>query len=64
RTSIQSKLEDMGLDDEFIEDDKNGDGQLQMSEFTTRWTQDKLEEFEEIDANGDGVISPTEWMDK
>jgi Ca2+-binding EF-hand superfamily protein len=64
RTSIQAKLEDMGVDEDFINDDKNGDGQLQMSEFTTRWTQKKLEEFEEIDANGDGVISPKEWMDQ
>ena len=62
RVSIKGKLEDMGLKSDFIDEDKNGDGQLQMSEFASRWTQKKLEEFQKIDTNGDGVISPKEWL--
>ena len=41
--------------------DANGDGQIQMAEFATDWTDEKFAEFQELDQDGDGVITPTEW---
>ena len=60
--SVRDKLEAKGVSGGFIEKDSNGDGQLQMSEFETRWTSRKLADFEKLDTNGDGVISPQEWL--
>ncbi|HRF01390.1 MAG TPA: hypothetical protein PLI18_12780, partial [Pirellulaceae bacterium] len=61
RIGAREKLESGGVASEFIEQDTNGDGLLQMSEFTTRWTKEKFEEFQEKDANSDGVLSPSEF---
>ena len=60
--SVRDKLEAQGVSGGFIDKDANGDGQLQMSEFETRWTSRKLADFEKLDTNGDGVISPQEWL--
>lgn len=38
--------------------DANGDGVIQMHEFSKEWTQKKLDEFLAKDKNGDGVLSP------
>jgi Ca2+-binding EF-hand superfamily protein len=40
--------------------DENGDGQVQMHEFTNQWNEEKLKEFQELDINGDGVITNAE----
>lgn len=45
----------------FNASDKNGDGKVQMHEFTDEWTDEKFEEFKTYDKNGDGVISNTEY---
>ena len=47
----------------FIRDDKNGDGQLQMAEYSSTWNDAKLAEFRELDLNGDFVITPQEWLE-
>ena len=60
--SVRDKLEAQGVSGGFIDKDSNGDGQLQMSEYETRWTSRKLADFEKLDTNGDGVISPQEWL--
>lgn len=46
----------------FYERDLNGDGQVEMSEFTDEWTEEKVAEFESYDADGDGIITPLELL--
>ena len=46
----------------FKDRDKDKDGQVLMSEFTDKWTPDKLREFQKYDLNGDGVITPQECV--
>jgi Ca2+-binding EF-hand superfamily protein len=45
----------------FNASDKNGDGKVQMHEFTDEWSDEKFEEFKTFDKNGDGVITNTEY---
>ena len=45
----------------FNASDKNGDGRVQMHEFTDEWTDEKFQEFKSYDKNGDGVISNAEY---
>ena len=40
--------------------DIDGDGLIQMHEFSKKWTEKKLKEFNDKDKNGDGVISRNE----
>lgn len=40
--------------------DKNGDGQVEMWEFTNSWTAEKLADFRKWDKNNDGVITADE----
>lgn len=44
----------------FARNDADADGQVKMAEYSTVWTDDKVEEFRQIDANGDGFITPAE----
>ncbi len=48
---------------EFRENDKNQDGQIQMSEFAGQdeWTDEKLDEYYRYDRDKDGVITLSEW---
>lgn len=62
--SIRDKMLAEGVPDDFIAKDKNGDGQVQMNEYETKWTAAKLTQFNELDLNGDGVISTKEWLEK
>ena len=41
--------------------DSNNDGQLQMHEFESNWTKEKIAKFKEKDLNKDGVITAAEW---
>lgn len=45
----------------FTSYDKNGDGQIKMSEFASKWNEDLVQEFEAKDFNGDGLITEAEW---
>ncbi|MEM6470381.1 MAG: EF-hand domain-containing protein [Planctomycetota bacterium] len=49
-----------GLPGFFSEKDANGDGQVEMSEFTTDWSEESVAEFFQSDLNRDGVITPKE----
>ncbi len=53
-------LEKENVPDWFIAKDKNGDGQVSMSEFATTWTDDEVRRFQAWDTNNDGVITPSE----
>jgi Ca2+-binding EF-hand superfamily protein len=48
------------LPDRFKAMDKNGDGQVEMSEFSHSWSKSTAEEFQRLDLNGDGVITVQE----
>lgn len=44
----------------FNSSDQNGDGQVQMYEFETDWTDERLEDYLQLDRNRDGVITREE----
>ena len=44
--------------------DENGDGLLQMHEFTDDWTMEKINEFKAIDLNNDGILTPDEYRNR
>ena len=50
---------------ELAEYDANGDGQLNLEEYTAYWTARMLERivdaFQQLDANGDGNVTMEEW---
>ena len=46
----------------FLERDRDGDGQIAMSEFSDAWTAEKIDEFAGLDANTDGVVTPHEYL--
>lgn len=50
---------------ELAEYDANGDGQLNLEEYTAYWTARMFERivdaFQELDANGDGNVTMEEW---
>ena len=60
--STEDRLRKLGLPSSFISDDTNADGQLEMAEFATSWTDSKVAEFKTLDLNGDWVITPQEWL--
>jgi hypothetical protein len=49
-----------GLPGWFKSRDKNGDGQVAMSEYGRTWTTRLVDEFRQYDANDDGIITPME----
>ncbi len=51
-----------GLPDFFARSDANGDGQVMMSEFSSSWSVETLEEFQKWDLNNDGIILPRECL--
>ena len=48
----------------FSDLDTNGDGQIQMSEFSTQWDEDTLQSFRKSDADQNGILSNEEWKTK
>jgi hypothetical protein len=40
--------------------DKNGDGQISMSEYLTSRSNDAVDQFDKLDKNRDGLIVPDE----
>jgi hypothetical protein len=51
-----------GLPSWFREKDRDKDGQVMMSEWTTQWSDAAVAEFSSHDRNGDGVITPAEAL--
>jgi Ca2+-binding EF-hand superfamily protein len=52
-----------GLPPWFAQQDKNGDGQICMAEYSSFWNDQKANEFVRLDSNGDGLITPRECLD-
>ncbi len=50
------------LRDWFLRKDKNGDGQIAMSEFASIWSREQAVDFSSYDQNNDGVITPQEYL--
>ncbi len=46
----------------FFERDLNDDQQIEMSEFTDQWSDEKAEEFANFDADQDGIITTKELL--
>lgn len=53
-----------GLPSWFKSRDKNGDGQVLMSEYSRSWSSRMVAEFSRYDTNDDGVITPKEVAKK
>lgn len=49
-----------GLPDWFQSRDRNGDGQVAMSEYSRSWSARTVAEFRRFDLNDDGIITPKE----
>jgi Ca2+-binding EF-hand superfamily protein len=45
------------LPDDVARYDVNGDGQVQMHEFASKWTEEQVKEFRELDRDNDGIIT-------
>ena len=43
-----------------MSNDRNGDGQVAMSEFSRTWSSRTVAEFQRYDRNGDGIITAKE----
>jgi Ca2+-binding EF-hand superfamily protein len=53
-----------GLPSWFKDKDKNGDGQVEMSEYARSWSNSTAADFQRYDLNGDGVITAKEATGK
>ena len=63
RTSSSDKSpSSSGLPDFFSRSDADGDGQVLMSEFSSAWNADTLNEFLKWDLNSDGIITARECL--
>jgi EF hand len=49
-----------GLPSWFKSKDSNGDGQIEMTEYSRTWSNSTAAEFERLDLDGDGVITAKE----
>jgi Ca2+-binding EF-hand superfamily protein len=52
-----------GLPDWFARSDANGDGQVQMSEYSASWTDQVVADFSQFDLNNDGIVTPSECVE-
>ena len=59
--SAQDRLPS-GLPSWFKEKDRDGDGQISMSEYSSAWDDETAQQFGKYDLNGDGVITPAECL--
>ena len=61
RSSRSSRSKSSGV---FSDKDANGDGLLQMHEFTDEWTMEKINEFKAIDLNNNGILTSDEYRNR
>ncbi len=62
RTAAERLAELEGLPEWFARTDANGDGQVQMSEYATSWSEQVVADFSQFDLNGDGIVTPGECL--
>lgn len=60
--STTERLAKLSLPSWFLENDRNQDGQVVMSEYSSRWSDEVIAEFFTYDLNRDGVITPEECV--
>jgi Ca2+-binding EF-hand superfamily protein len=58
--SVAERFPDLSA--KFFQLDRDGDGQIEMWEFSANWTEQTVREFQKYDINGDGIITPEEWL--
>ncbi len=58
--SERDQPQEYDLPEWFLLKDRNGDNQVVMAEFETRWTNEKAAEFDSYDTNSDGRITREE----
>ncbi len=51
------------LPEQYFQLDGNGDGQIQMHEFASHWSDANVDAYYRLDLNRDGVITPGEWLE-
>jgi Ca2+-binding EF-hand superfamily protein len=51
-----------GLPGWFVDNDKNGDGQLSLKEYASRLTPAKVDKFMQLDLNKDGLLVAKEYL--
>ncbi|NLX55912.1 MAG: hypothetical protein GXY58_12420 [Planctomycetaceae bacterium] len=62
RTAAERLAELEGLPEWFARADANCDGQVQMSEYATSWSEQVVADFSQFDLNGDGIVTPGECL--
>ena len=62
RTAAERLAELEGLPEWFARTDANSDGQVQMSEYATSWSEQVVADFSQFDLNGDGIVTPGECL--
>ena len=62
RVVTPTELLPRGLDSWFTRSDADGDGQVSMSEYSSKWNPEAAQKFQQLDANGDGFISSKEAL--
>jgi Ca2+-binding EF-hand superfamily protein len=57
-----SELLPQGLESWFTRSDTDGDGQVSMAEYSSKWDPDVAKKFQQYDTNGDGFINANEAL--
>ena len=61
-TERVAKLLPGNLRDWFLQNDRDGDGQIAMHEFASNWSATRTREFARLDLNNDGLVTPKEYV--
>jgi hypothetical protein len=61
-TPLERILPDSGLPSWWTSRDADGDGQISMAEYASKWTDKEIQDFKKYDGNGDGFITQNEYF--
>ncbi len=62
RTAADRLADYEELPEWFARSDANADGQVEMSEYASSWSDTVVADFAQFDLNGDGIVTPAECM--